>query len=172
MQGAAEKGLIAVDIGLGFRYVARKRRERILQISDVDHAAGGRRSGQAIEFAGDFVPARIQAEKPVGVLCAAPGLSQDLRRKPVGEHAPRQPMRPAALGWTPYHVASLSGPGLLTALMLQPGSGNRDIRQDFAGRIQVIREEVAPIVRGRNRTYGGPGLHWSERQKSERLFLT
>jgi Glycosyltransferase sugar-binding region containing DXD motif len=69
-----------------------------------------------------------------------------------------------------YQINYLSGPGLITAMALQPGSYNRDVRWDFQGRIMIIPEEVAPIVRSRNRTYGGAGQHWSERQKVEPLF--
>ena len=69
-----------------------------------------------------------------------------------------------------YSLYSLCGPKLITAMVLQPGSFNRDIRWDFAGRIKIIPEEIAPIVRNRHRSYGGPGQHWSERQKVELLF--
>ena len=55
-------------------------------------------------------------------------------------------------------------------MVLQPGSHNRDVLWDFAGRVMIIPEEIAPMARGRHRTYGGPGLHWSERQKVELLF--
>jgi hypothetical protein len=73
-------------------------------------------------------------------------------------------------GRVPYSIWSLCGPQLVTAMVLQPGSSNRDVRWDFEGRIMIIPEEVAPIARNRNRTYGGPGQHWSERQKVEPLF--
>lgn len=74
-------------------------------------------------------------------------------------------------GKVPYNIWSMSGPGLVTAMALQPGSYDRDVRWDFDGRIRIIREEDAPIARDRYRTYGAPGQHWSERQKVEPLFV-
>jgi hypothetical protein len=74
------------------------------------------------------------------------------------------------VGHIPYHIGSLSGPGLLTNMVLQPNSNNRGIRADYAGRIKIVAEEVAPLQRDRHRTYGGLGRHWSERQNVELLF--
>jgi len=73
-------------------------------------------------------------------------------------------------GRYPYNIHALTGPQLVTAMVLQPGSCNRDIRSDLDGRIMIIAGERAPFERGRHKNYGGPGLHWSERQKVEPLF--
>ena len=73
-------------------------------------------------------------------------------------------------GFVPYDIWALSGPRLVTAMLLEPASFNRDVRWDYEGRIKIIREETAPIVRDRFRAYGEPGQHWSERQKVELLF--
>jgi mannosyltransferase OCH1-like enzyme len=74
------------------------------------------------------------------------------------------------MGKVRYGIFRLTGAPLVNATVLQPGSHNRNIRSDFEGRIVIVPEEVAPIERGRHRTYGGPGRHWSERQKFELLF--
>jgi len=71
-------------------------------------------------------------------------------------------------GHIPYHIASLTGPGLLTSLVLRPLS-NREIRSDYRERVSIVREEISPIERNRYRTYGARG-HWSVRPRSELLF--
>jgi len=71
-------------------------------------------------------------------------------------------------GFTPYHVGDLSGPGVVTSAVLQPG--NREIRGDLAGRVLIVREEALPIERNRHQSYFIPGSHWSHRQNSELLF--
>ena len=75
-------------------------------------------------------------------------------------------------GFVPYDIWSLSGPSLVTTMLLEPASFNRDIRWDYEGRVKIIREENAPIVRDRYRDYSTPGQHWSERQKVELLFCS
>jgi hypothetical protein len=75
-------------------------------------------------------------------------------------------------GFVSYHIARLSGPGLVTAVVLQPGTENQQIRSDLAGRVLIIREEAAPVERSRHRGYTIPGSHWSERQKTELLFIS
>jgi hypothetical protein len=61
--------------------------------------------------------------------------------------------READRGHFPYHVGDLSGPGLITAMVMQPGSSNREVRRDYCGKIMIIKEETAPIARNQNRTY-------------------
>jgi hypothetical protein len=73
-------------------------------------------------------------------------------------------------GFVSYHISWLSGPRLINAVALQPGTGNREIRSDLAGRILVIPEETAPIERYRHRGYRVPRNHWMERQKTALLF--
>jgi hypothetical protein len=74
-------------------------------------------------------------------------------------------------GFVSYHVGRLTGPDLITAAVLQPGSDNREIRADFGGRVMIIPEETAPVVRNHHRAYSTPGSHWSERQRTEALFV-
>jgi hypothetical protein len=68
----------------------------------------------------------------------------------------------------PYNIWAMCGAGVFNDVVLQPDK--REIRPDFKGRIIIAREEIVPIVRNRNRTYGGAGQHWSDRQKVEPLF--
>ena len=75
-------------------------------------------------------------------------------------------------GHVNYHIGDLTGPGLITAAVLQPGGDNREIRADFAGRVLIIPEETAPVVRNRHRGYATPGSHWTERQRTEALFVS
>lgn len=74
------------------------------------------------------------------------------------------------VGRIPYHIGSLTGPALVTSMVLQPDSDNREIRADYKGRVLIVREEDAPVERNRLRNYGGPGQHWYERQSTELLF--
>jgi Glycosyltransferase sugar-binding region containing DXD motif len=78
-------------------------------------------------------------------------------------------------GYTYYHVAMLSGPGMLTSMILDPKYLTRSlrtqIRPDYAAKIAVIPEETIPMVRNLH-NYRLSGQHWSERQLSERLFET
>jgi hypothetical protein len=69
-----------------------------------------------------------------------------------------------------YNVPTLVGTRLFNETVFQPGTDNRHFRPGYEGRILIVPEEVGPIERNRNRTYGGPGQHWSERQKVEPLF--
>ena len=73
-------------------------------------------------------------------------------------------------GFVSYHISWLSGPRLINAVALQPGTGNREIRSDLTGRVLVIPEETAPVERYRHRGYRVPGSHWMEREKTELLF--
>jgi hypothetical protein len=73
-------------------------------------------------------------------------------------------------GFVSYDVATLTGPILVTAVVLEPGSCTRDIRSDFNGRIMVIPEEAAPVVRNLYIDYKSPRDHWFVRQLTEPLF--
>jgi hypothetical protein len=66
--------------------------------------------------------------------------------------------------------ARLSGPNLITEVVLEPGSCNRNVRADFAGRIMIVPEETAPMVRNAYTSYKAPESHWTRRQLSEPLF--
>jgi len=73
-------------------------------------------------------------------------------------------------GYVSYDVARLTGPLLVTEMVLEPGSCTRDIRADFAGRIMIIPEETAPVVRSLYNAYKTPSSHWTARQLAEPLF--
>jgi len=78
------------------------------------------------------------------------------------------------LGSLTYHVATLSGPGVLNSIILDQRyiarSLRTTIRHDYERKIGVIKEEIAPFVRNRHSSYRKSGQHWSERQISEKLF--
>jgi mannosyltransferase OCH1-like enzyme len=73
-------------------------------------------------------------------------------------------------GFISYHISWLSGPRLINAVVLQPGTRNHEIRSDLAGRVLVLPEETAPVERYRHRGYRAPARHWMQRQKTELLF--
>jgi hypothetical protein len=73
-------------------------------------------------------------------------------------------------GYVSYDVARLTGPLLVTEIVLEPGSCTRDIRSDFVGRIMIIPEETAPVVRSLYNAYKTPSSHWTARQLAEPLF--
>jgi Glycosyltransferase sugar-binding region containing DXD motif len=74
-------------------------------------------------------------------------------------------------GLIAYRIERVTGPLLLTSMVLQPGSCNRDIRADFADRVRIIPEDDVPVKRNCYRGYGRAGTHWSLRQRSESLFV-
>jgi len=73
---------------------------------------------------------------------------------------------------TEYDIWKLTGPGLLTEMLMQPGSQGRQVRRGCEDRILVVPEEGSPFVRGQQRRYPGlgSGQHWSERQRHEPLL--
>jgi hypothetical protein len=73
-------------------------------------------------------------------------------------------------GYVCYHCSKLTGPALITEVVLEPGSCARDVRSDFADRILIVPEETAPVVRNLYTAYKTPENHWSVRQLSEPLF--
>jgi len=77
-------------------------------------------------------------------------------------------------GHTYYHVAMLSGPSVLTSMLLDSRYVTRSlrtkIRPDYAAKIAVIPEESIPMVRNVHSSYRLDGQHWSERQLKEKLF--
>ncbi len=72
-------------------------------------------------------------------------------------------------GFSPYDIWSLSGPGLLSRVLLEPASNDRDLRAAYAN-VKILREENSPVVRNMFRAYRSLSAHWSERQRSECLF--
>lgn len=81
----------------------------------------------------------------------------------------RQRERERQQGWVPYNCWRLCGPGLLTRMSLtEDGRGGR-LLPDLEGQVRLIREEELPAERNVNRPrHGRP--HWSEMEKTERLF--
>jgi len=73
-------------------------------------------------------------------------------------------------GFVFNHCGRLSGPDMITEVVLEPGSCNRNVRADFAGRIMIVPEEAAPMVRNVYRGYTTPENHWTRRQLNEQLF--
>jgi hypothetical protein len=73
-------------------------------------------------------------------------------------------------GYVSYDLGGLTGPLLVTEIVLEPGSCSRDIRSDFAGRIMIIPEETTPIGRNLYTGYKTPSSHWTVRQLAEPLF--
>ncbi len=98
----------------------------------------------------------------------------ELFRKICGQalvNLSRQRVRERAKGFTPYDIWMLSGPWLVTSMLMEPGSFNQDVRAESEGRVMFIREEIAPIKRNCFRGYSSASAHWSVRQESECLFL-
>jgi hypothetical protein len=77
-------------------------------------------------------------------------------------------------GHTYYHVAMLSGPGVLTSMVLDSRYVTRSlrtkIRPDYVDKLAVIPEETIPMARNVHSSYRLDGQHWSERQLKEKLF--
>lgn len=73
-------------------------------------------------------------------------------------------------GFVPYNIFVLTGSVVMTAAVTEPGSEQREIRRDLAGRILIVREEELPIQRSVWKDYISPGSEWHVRQKTERLF--
>lgn len=72
-------------------------------------------------------------------------------------------------GWSPYSIWKLTGTGVLQNTLIDWDSPSA-LKSRFAGRVLVLAQTTAPIVRNRYRTYCGPRMHWSERQQRELLF--
>jgi Glycosyltransferase sugar-binding region containing DXD motif len=73
-------------------------------------------------------------------------------------------------GFVAYTIGRLTGPLLITEMVLQPGSCARDIRSDFAERIMIVPEETAPVIRNIYTGYKTPSDHWTVRERNEPLF--
>ena len=73
-------------------------------------------------------------------------------------------------GFSPYHVAALSGPNILNEMILRPMSMNRQLRTDYESKIKIVREESAPVERNVFRSYNRNGTHWSQTQLKTPLF--
>lgn len=91
--------------------------------------------------------------------------------------------REIAHGSSPYDIWELSGSAVYNAVVFNgltlphipsdeqwPFSAD-DVRSELRSVVTILREEKLPIVRYAFQSYREPGRHWSERQKSEPLFL-
>jgi mannosyltransferase OCH1-like enzyme len=75
-----------------------------------------------------------------------------------------------SLGYRPYDIWMMTGPGNIMETIVDESREPLTLRQRFAGKIWVLPEETAPIVKHVYYSYGKPGMHWSERQQRELLF--
>jgi mannosyltransferase OCH1-like enzyme len=75
-------------------------------------------------------------------------------------------------GFIEYDIWSLSGPRILHERLLNPS--RTELQADCAGKVLFIPEgdSGAPIGRAMHYSYRVPGMHWSERQRREPLFLS
>jgi len=75
-------------------------------------------------------------------------------------------------GFWPYHIATLSGPDIFSeVLFTDPTSPVSELKPEWNGRVRFLQEgESEPIQRYMHYGYRIPGMHWSERQKTDLLF--
>lgn len=75
-------------------------------------------------------------------------------------------------GFQPYHIATLSGPAILSdVLFADATSPVSQLKEEYDGRVYFIPEDAgAPIARYMHYQYRIAGMHWSERQQRELLF--
>lgn len=78
--------------------------------------------------------------------------------------------RERAVGFEPYHVWDLTGPGVFWRELFDIAAVDGRLLANHAGRVATVSETDNPIARHVFMGYRGPGSHWSERQASERLF--
>ena len=74
-------------------------------------------------------------------------------------------------GHEPYHVWDLTGPGVLWRELFDTDAADGRLVEVWQGRIGTVFEADNPVRRHVFTGYRAPGQHWSERQRSERLFL-
>lgn len=83
--------------------------------------------------------------------------------------------REKQFGFEPYNIWELSGPGVLNELFFnEPLDGKKNTPKDaYGANALVVREEDFPATRNAFRGYyNDTNIHWSERQKTDLLFLT
>jgi hypothetical protein len=71
-------------------------------------------------------------------------------------------------GYVEYNIAALTGAYVLGSILFEPGSLCRELRPEFSHTL-IVPEEEMPIARAYF-SYGPASMHWSERQKDEKLF--
>lgn len=73
-------------------------------------------------------------------------------------------------GFEPYHVWGLTGPGVLWEELFVTERDDGVLQTPFLNCVALQFEDGHPVRRHVFMSYRNPGLHWSERQKSELLF--
>jgi len=73
-------------------------------------------------------------------------------------------------GFHPYNLWSMVASGNLADTIIDWSMQPPALKPRFAQKIWVFPEKLAPIAKNMHRSYGEPGMHWSERQKREVLF--
>lgn len=73
-------------------------------------------------------------------------------------------------GFEPYHIWALTGPGVLWDTLFDDEAVDGSLKPEIRPRVGSIFETESPIARYVFTSYRGPGVHWSERQMTERLF--
>ncbi|MGU3560226.1 glycosyltransferase [Methylobacterium radiotolerans] len=73
-------------------------------------------------------------------------------------------------GFKPYNLLDMTGPSNINALTLDFGGGGAGVRDTLHNHVQVEEEDEMPIRRYQFKLKSN-GAHWSERQKTERLFV-
>jgi mannosyltransferase OCH1-like enzyme len=136
-----------------------------------------RLAGQLQHYDAVFVDRLAQFRSPGqhrlinGVQLARPGLELMLSTAASAlENLERQRRLELQDGFTPYNIYDVTGPGVLTGAVMQPGSDNREIRDGLRGRVLIVQEEDMPILRDQWRTYTIKGQQWHQRQRTELLF--
>lgn len=74
------------------------------------------------------------------------------------------------VGFEPYHVWSITGPGVLWQELFDTEADAGVLKPEWADVVATVFEAENPISRHIYTGYREPGSHWSERQKVERLF--
>jgi hypothetical protein len=164
-----EFGGFYVDCHMGIRDAAGIR--RLLATLDEKEAVFFR-------LAARYHPASSEITRPLiaGAIVGRPRLPLylDMVERALSNLANHR-RREAKHGYTPYRIYHLVGPGLLTSLIFQTVAGKFVPRPGFLGRALFIDEEDAPVLRNEFKYdyqyKPGSSAHWSEREKSELLFM-
>lgn len=78
--------------------------------------------------------------------------------------------RERAVGFEPYHVWDITGPGVFWREIFDVAAADGRLLPNYAGCVAIVHETDNPITRHIYMGYRGYGRHWSERQTCERLF--
>jgi hypothetical protein len=75
-----------------------------------------------------------------------------------------------AVGFRHYDLLALTGPESINALTFERQGGATRPRAHLEGRLTIWPEETFPVQRHRYQLESDRSRHWSERQRTERLF--